>query len=226
MAYDKNRTILFIHIPKTAGKSIEHALGMVDHASGQRVWRRGKLNSAVRYLLKMTSNAKVTEKLFGPYDYVLGAQHLTYQEIELLNLIPPGSRKELITFSVIRNPYSRALSTYRHIFKKADLDGFKSFWEGVRNYSGVDHNELAHRRTQKAFLINCRAVVVVQNLLRMESLEADFESFCKEKDIAHSSLPLIGSHPEMSWEKFYDETARNMIAEIFDEDFIEFGYQK
>ena len=224
MAYHQQKKLLFIHIPKNAGKSIELALSLVSETLIARPRTRGRFNLVAKYILNQTQNKLMRQRLFGSYDYVLCAQHLTMQEIELLNLISLAEIKAASTFAVIRNPYSRALSTFRHFKKSTDLSDFKSFWREFLVYDGLDHNQIAHRRTQKSYVVDCRGKLAIDNLLRFESLNDDFEQFCRDHSLEHAGLPKLGAHDRLDYHDFYDSEARKLVESIFAEDIDEFKY--
>ncbi|MBC2595616.1 sulfotransferase family 2 domain-containing protein [Ruficoccus amylovorans] len=221
MAYHQEKQLLFIHIPKNAGKSIESSLDLIDGIPGKRSFP----NRVAKFLLNKTQNQTLRKRVFGPYDYTLSGQHLTYSEIELLNIIPPAQRARAIKFAVVRNPYSRALSTYRHFKQNTDLDGFKRFWAEASAYAGQDHNILAHLRTQKRFLIDINGHLAIEEILRFESLEQDYTQFREKHQLQGKALKHIGAGGKINLQDFYDTEAQALIKTLFAEDFEQFGYQ-
>ncbi|MDQ8195592.1 sulfotransferase family 2 domain-containing protein [Coraliomargarita sp. SDUM461004] len=223
MAYSRKNKLLFIHIPKNAGKSVEVALDLVPKELVLSPRFRSILNRFSKLLLKLTSNEMPREILFGPIDYTLCAQHLTYAEIEMLNLISNDQLDDLIVFSIVRNPYSRAISTYRHFCGNLDLSEFKDFWS--RRFELInDHNKLAHLRTQKSFLVNPDGRIAVPNLLHFETLESDLRDFCQSYSLSFDSLPKLGQAHRIDYREFYDDEAKNLISVIFEDDFEAFDY--
>lgn len=226
MAYVENSNLLFIHVPKNAGKSIESSLGVVSDELIQAPRTRSFSNLVAKYLLNKTQNRMARSRLFGAFDYVLCAQHLSYQEIEVLNLIPKLKLQDVCSFVVIRNPYDRALSTYRHFNKDVSLSGFKAFWQDAIGHTSLDHNVIAHLRTQKSFIVNAQGEIAVDHLLRFERLRADFDEFTKKCNISARPLAHLGGHQPLKYEDFYDDDAKLLVQGIFQEDFDEFNYKR
>lgn len=225
MAFHPDKNILFIHIPKNAGKSIEIALGFITEELVLGPSLRSFSNRAAKFLLNLTSNKLSSERLFGPIDYTLCGQHLTLLEIQMLGLLSPEVLKRSVMFAVVRNPYSRALSTYRHFCRNTDLDEFKRFWQSS-SLLGEDHNKIAHYRPQKHYVQNLKGEVVVPNILKFESLQADLDTFCANYDLPFQALPVVGKAEEHAdYPGFYDDEARELIGTLFCDDLEAFDYQ-
>ncbi len=226
MAYDRKRKLLFIHIPKNAGKSIEIAMGFVDRKTKANPRGRSILNGIAKKFLNLTTRQKNKEMLWGPIDYVLSGQHLTCQEIELLNFIDILEFQEALKFAVIRNPFDRAISTFTMFTQSTSLEEFKFFWDKKSIDIKLDHNKVAHRRSQLSFLLNTRGKMEVDELIRYENLDEDFQDFCKKYNFNIPILPHIGARQclKKDYRTFYDRESKEMIQDYFKEDFEAFGY--
>ncbi len=229
MAYMQDKDLLFVHIPKNAGKSVEVALGLPGATDLSDLGRRSDVNRVATFLLRKTSNADARACLHGSLDVTLCAQHLTLQEIMLLDLIPREKRGNLKSFAVCRNPYSRALSSYKHFRNggAADPRDFERFCETWYDESPKDHNTLAHQRQQIDFVLDTRGKPGVDKILRFETLGADFSSMCAEWGIDVPELPHIGKQGvgSGSYLQAYTDKSKAIITERFAEDLEFFGYE-
>lgn len=223
MPYSRKHNVLFIHIPKCAGKSFEVALGIANEKEVTRYKWRSNSNRLAKFLLGKTKDKKALSRLWGTHDLSLALQHVTYAEIELLNLLPNDTLKNSIKVAIVRNPYDRAVSSYHHMGK-----AYSSFPEFLKSYydsKNRDHNALAHKRPQIDFLRDKKGNLVVDNIIRFESLNNEFEFFKSKHGIVSGSIPHIGKQREnMAYKKYYCQESKALAEELFLEDFSELGY--
>lgn len=220
-----NKNHLFIHIPKNAGRSIEEFFSVRNKNDLLKPPRRNLLNLFAKYLLNISCNSENKNKLWGSIDYVLCSQHLSYQEIELLELINLEQLSRIKTFAVVRNPFSRAVSTFKH-FKK-DHESFETFIHRFfKNTISSDHNKIAHRRSQLDFLIDTNGDFCVDDILRFENIINDFEKFCKKYNYKNpNNLKHIGKNSdEFSYRNYYNTKTKEIISDIFSDDLNFFEY--
>ena len=126
--YLGDRLVLFIHIPKTGGASVEH---MLKAAGGrQALWSRARVPGACSF------------------------QHM---HAEMLSACFPKGFCDL-TFAVCRNPYDRIFSEYksRTIQKNNDVDFEAWFDLALAEYSKSNFFADNHMRPQHEFVMeNC-----------------------------------------------------------------------
>lgn len=179
--------LLFVHIPKNAGKTIEYSF-LNDFG---RLGRRSPLNRFLTLASRLTASSDAKKFLHGTVDQALCSQHLTFQEIQLLNLVPNARLEAMVKFAVIRDPRSRSISSYRHFYpaEVPTADSFARFLSEWYDSPSADHNECAHKRSQRAFVVDCAGLVAIPNLLRFENLHLEFEVFCDAHGFSAPQLP-------------------------------------
>ena len=214
---------IFIHIPKNAGRSIEASLlpSGIDPDSGSR----GLVNRAARFILNASGNKIPPRYLMGTLDVVLASQHLTLAEIRLLNLLPLKVLDSSFKFSVVRNPYDRALSSIFH-FNPYLPRSVQAVEEALHEWIYMDcrdHNVLAHRRRQIEFVRDIDGSISMDFLLRFERINEDFEVLC-EKIGARAKLPHIGRTERFKYRALYSDCSRSMVRDAFYEDIEAFSY--
>ena len=212
MPYFKEFNSFFIHIPKNAGRSIEQAfLGSRD---APNKGRRSKLNRLFHFLSVATSSEYAKENLIGTLDYVLASQHLTYLELDLLGLLPTD---DCAYFSIIRNPFDRAVSSVFH-FQVDHSNPIRDPSEFERQLGAwldrelTDHNLRAHRRPQSDFLINKDGQVIDAAFLRFESLQSDLKGRAERNCLQIPDLPWHGrSNRDRDYHELFTSHARKRI---------------
>lgn len=224
MPYSKQNELLFIHIPKNAGKSMEVALGLTTPSESQHYAWRNPLNRLAKALQKATRDSKAKPRLWGIDDATIALQHLTYTEIELLEYLSKSELKKSTKVAVVRNPWDRVISSYRHMGKAyEDLASFIQHWYDEPSKS---HNELAHKRSQMDFIVDKRGKVVIDHLLRFENLGQDFSQLVEALGLNAQKLGHIGNqNPQKTpYHEHYNPQTKQMVAERFAEEIEYFQY--
>lgn len=224
MPYSAEHNVLFIHIPKNAGRSIEAALDLISLKYFARLESRSGFRSTSNRLFtmlqRMTSNRHVAQTLHGTLDVALCAQHVTLQEILLLNLIDKDTLKGMKRFAVFRNPYDRAISSFFHFTdrKSATRKNFESFCRNWYEEASSDHSVLAHRRQQIDFILDTRGRVGVNRILRFENLSRDFADLCREWGISSTGIPHVGKSPREASKELHSPATKKLISHQFKDD--------
>jgi len=223
MPFSKEKNILFIHIPKCAGKSFEVALGIATIEEVTKYKWRSFFNKASKYFLNLTKDRKSMERVWGVCDISLTLQHLTYSEIELLNILSKSELDNAIKVAIVRNPYDRAVSSYKHM--GSSFSDFEDFLNNYYKSKNRNHNDLAHKRQQVDFLRDKKGNVVIDNIIRFESLESEMEDFLINNGVQIKSVPHIGKqHRNEDYRSYYNPNTRKIVEELFNDDITHLNY--
>ena len=221
--------IIFVHIPKTGGSSIERALGIY-----------GVNNSG--------NNLQVNEDmLFGQ-----GLQHLTMSKISLR--MGHDICDRYFKFAFVRNPWDRALSEYcwRRTWDKKVLK--LSFTEFIKDELS-NNLKNPHYRPQIEFIVGdpelkSDRVLLVDYVGRFENLRADFQHVVERCQLGNIELPYLNQNPLLQrahkirsikdtirkgiayirypknkdYRFEYNTQAREIISKIYHADIQVFGY--
>ena len=219
---------VFVHIPKTAGRSIE--LFFMNKLKLDRE------NDAHRTQLLINDNddpAKGTEKLshLSASEYVQ-CGHITQQEFS-----------SFYKFSFVRNPWSRLVSEYRY----RNFLSHKSFKDFVMHKlpSPGRDDKYRHIMPQTAMLYDVDGNLLIDFVGKFEHLQQDFDRVCEQLGFADSNLPHVNSSDKTSRElrrkvrnflhrngeselhnyvDFYDDETREFVATLYQRDIENFDY--
>ena len=193
--------LIFVHLRRTAGNSIEVALGgieLLDEAGMPTTTWHNDLHR-------------------GPSAHKLDrrghAIHATAEEIRRLH---PREFDAYFRFSIVRNPWSQMLSLYQRLFA-ADvaLSGFRRW---LRRFHG-------HRGTvPRASLCDRRGELLVDFVGRYESLEQDFATACDRAGVPRRPLPRTNPSAGVDLAAAYDDASQRLVARIFAADIDRYGY--
>jgi hypothetical protein len=199
----RERTFLFIHIPKTGGTAIETYFRGIGLTS----------------FLDPTSYA-----MFRPY-LSLAPTHFDYRVASMLFRL-----ESLYSFAVVRHPVQRLISEYKWAVEKSTLpDAIKtlSFSDFIRHMFaayGRDENLLAgHFKPQarfvgskvsKVFKYEAGLDAAVRQVLQAVGLKVDGEI----------RLPVVNRAGEKNVEPTEEDIA--LIRDVYSEDFETFGYRE
>ncbi len=212
MPYFKDANLLFIHIPKTGGSSLE------KYFSAKY---RTQLN-AKSLFMGLPQNIMVNDT----FDRGIALQHQTYKSIydnQRPLVIQINKNTKIIT--IVRNPYTRIISDlfyYKIISSYTDpqsISGIiKKYLEG--KYGKLDNHPLP----QYKFIIDGDGIMVPNLIImRTEHLVDDMK---KNGYTDFNIFNNVGSNSKENYMDYLNEDSINLINEIYDNDFILFGYQK
>jgi hypothetical protein len=224
--------LLFIHIPKTGGASIEAALG------GLGPGRPSAMNYARRLATWVATNLNRQRimTLHGHACIPLSPQHLTLNEIISLGLLSLDEiYNEFTCFTVVRNPYSRVVSQWRshnRIHSYPDINIFIREWLFNPRLK-KSQDDMAHSRPQSAYLGLDPFYISSYNAppsiykLRFENLDAEYRNFAKAHVGDCNPLPHRNKSqgPRLEYRNILDNESRSLIERYYRYDIEEFGYE-
>lgn len=192
------KEILFIHIPKTGGSSVEKALGLHPH------------------------------QVLDAYDFLSGTgkhlQHLTYSEIKLR--VDTQILERMNMFCIVRNPIERFYFEYhwrlkiKHkVVENLSIEEFAQYLLQLKKNNKLSQE--CHYRLQSDYFYEKESVHKDIKIFRLEDGMQNVEDWLNvlldEKiKIKHDNKTKKGTKPSSS--------LHSLIKDIYLEDFIKLGY--
>jgi chondroitin 4-sulfotransferase 11 len=194
---------LFVHIPKTAGKSVKRFFGTE--------WQPHQ--DLARYAQQLPAEVFSTYWKFAvvrnPWDRLLSDYNFQLKksapDSDRLFLHHPGggvrSFREWLT-AVLADPFHYPASA----------------WGGSVS-PGI------HRWSPQVDWISLQGKIAVDQVLRIENLAADFPSLCRRLNVPPAELPCRNWQFHFHYADYYDPESRDLVARHFARDIEAFGYR-
>lgn len=224
MPINSNYKIIFVHIPKCAGTSVEKFLGMAN------ITNLFSYKPIKATTLKYDKSKFSKEELFN-FENVT-PQHLT--AVELRKILDPDVFNSFYKFSVVRNPYDRLVSEYYYIHETPSEktkpfrgEGFDVFLETV--FKLPEEEQLAlfdgHLQLQSNYIVDKDDKILVDEVFKIEDITA-----CEKKlqSIVGTERTLPHSRPTTENEvmKLLSKEQKNFIYSKYEKDFVLLGYDR
>ncbi len=193
---------IFIHLRRTAGNSIELALGGLEllDADGQptQVWDN------------QLHRGKTPFKIDRRGHYI----HSTAREVAEAF---PVEFASYFRFSIVRNPWDQMVSHYlRSHSDDPDAVHFKEWLSRFDKPEGT---------VPRSSLYDEDGRCLVDFIGRFESLQQDFDGICDRLGTPRKPLPRTNAVAKRDYRSYFDDESVRFVEEIFGEDIDRFGYQ-
>jgi len=200
MPYFPKKHILFIHIPKTGGSTVENRLSQND----KKLLYSGKTNN-----------------LLPPPHNKISLQHQPYTTLrKYKNICKINFNKKLRLLTAVRNPYTRTVSDllYQNIINKSESD--EEVFKKLQIY--VKRNDLDnHNIPQYKFITDNDGNLISRcTIIKLESLN---------KNMLQYGFKIIktqnkGIESQNNYFKYLNDDSIKLINTIYEKDFVLFGY--
>jgi hypothetical protein len=208
--------VIFVHLRRTAGNSIELALG------GISLFDKDELPTD-RWINRLHRGRRNRYK----HDQRGHWLHCTASQIQKRH---PQEFKDYFKFSVVRNPWAQMASLYGFCFgkKTRDPDHFESWLLSFNR-----DRRVVQRPAKRALigtvphfsLFDSRGNLLVDEICRFENLVTDFETVKEKAKITLQPLVSTNAGPSIDYVKKYSTRAREHVSNIYAEDIERFGYK-
>ena len=193
------KRFLFVHIPKTAGNSIQSALR--NYSEDQLVALRKEQDGIERFGLRNPNYNIKKHSTLAEYRDALGNAQFG----------------NLYKFTCVRNPWDRMVSYYFTPTQSPETWDQKKFRKmifkavSVADYLRLDNCE------QDPF-------ANVDYIMRFENLADDFRTVCGTLGISPATLPRYNRSGREHYSKYYDDELRELVCTRFAAEIERLGY--
>lgn len=199
MIIDKDK-LIFLHIPKTGGSSIENALSKAffNPYVFDRIYMFGLINNQY-------------------------SQHFNYQ-----NICAYSNRNltDYFIFTFVRNTWDRLVSAYKYLYQHKDFKTHIIKMCAKLQSNKLDQTD--HFNTQMVFIKDKNGIIVPDFIGRFENLQNDFDYVCDVKNLQRKKLDTINqSKNKKPYQEYYDNYTIGLVKETYRQeiDFFDFKFQ-
>jgi len=210
MPYFKNNNVnlLFIHIPKTGGSSVEEYFSSKFNIP---------LNTKSLYMFidnqtKLNENMVINSSL----------QHITYNQMVKYNKVFNIDFNNIKIMTIVRNPYERIISDL-FFYKKINISTSKEEVFNIINEYVLSDNYDNHNIPQHLFLQdNNKELISNIHILKTENLTTDM------KNLGYNDFNLFSNaNPnKINYYNYLDNKSIKIINDFYHFDFLLFSYCK
>ncbi|MDB4431260.1 sulfotransferase family protein [Pseudomonadales bacterium] len=207
---------IFVHIPKTAGQSIERFF-----------LRRLGLGWGDRRKLLLRPNSDPRR---GPDRLA----HLTMREYLQYGYVDSEQFNHLYKFAFVRNPWDKIVSSfnYRQLYKHMS---FREYIFEKQPKPIAYQGAYRHVMRQVDYICDEFGEICVDYVGRFETLQRDFDHVCSSLDIPANQLPHTNistnqhgdtmGNKKRHYSEYYDGETKEKVAEMYKEDIDTFNYR-
>lgn len=195
---------IFIHLRRTGGKSIEHALGGIHlldrNMNPTSIWDND-IHPGGKTIYKLDNRG-----------------HYVHDTATTVRAHFPNEFPLYFKFSFVRNPWQQMLSLFFRLNYKRDLSvqAFRPFVMDFKNRLGGTVPRISLYDESGHCLMNY--------IGRFERLEEDFAEVCSLIQADGVRLSHHNSSPHKDYRSYYDDATAQRVQDLFQEDIKEFGY--
>jgi chondroitin 4-sulfotransferase 11 len=181
--------LIFIHIPKNAGISIEEAL------FGKKIGHKSILQFEAHNEKKYDEYFKFTV-VRNPFDRLVSAFHFL-KKGGINPVDKKWSDKNLMNIDDFES----------FVYKLKD----KKFAKKVLNQQ--------HFRPQYKYLVTSKGTLNIDLIMKFENLSSDFVKLTDMINMKDKTLEHKNKSDRNSWEEYYDENSKELIHKLYQKDF-------
>jgi len=207
---------VFIHIPKTAGTSIEYKLGHFD------TFARGvQDHRTIRNIQPLT----IPDIFEIVRSRDIDALRRCLRDWKKGDLLSRRDYKRYFKFSIVRNPWARVFSWYKNVMR----DNLHREALGISDDCSLNEFVHAHAdqwalKPQLHWIKDRSGKIALDYIGRFENIQEDFSFVCERLRIKDGTLPKMLASNDQRYTAYYDKESRALIAKRYATEIEIFGF--
>jgi hypothetical protein len=193
------KRFLFVHIPKTAGNSIQSVLR--DYSEDEVVALRSEQDGVERFGLRNPKYELKKHSRLAEYRDALGNDEF----------------RDLYKFTCVRNPWDRMVSYYFTPTQNTTAWDAGKFRKIIVKALPVEDYLRLNERDNDPF-------ENVNYIIRFENLADDFRTVCAALTISPTTLPQYNRSNREHFSRYYNDELRELVRARFASEIERFGY--
>ena len=193
------KKFIFIHIPKTAGTSIEKTIEDKSCIFKRNQW---------------------SDK---PLGFNAPLNHLTINQVEVSKKIKRTDIETFFKFTFVRNPWDRVISECFCSHIQLIFKDCKSINDKIRVVCSLAEKGYGgHCKKQVHFTTSSN--YTMDYVGRYENLVNDFNCICKQLGIEQKDLPQTNKSKRVSYKDYFNQEMIDLVARTYSDDINNFNY--
>ena len=216
MLLSRRHKLIFIHIYKNAGTSIQTALMPFAESRLQRMVSGSRiLPWRIRAFLENT----IITPCLNPQPYPM---HIKARE--LVKIIGRKAFESYFSFAIVRNPWDWQVSLYSFMLKD-DTHPQRQLAQAFRGFDDYIRWRCAEEaRFQNEWVCAEDGERLVKFIGRYERLDDDFRTICTRIGV-DATLPVMNVSRTKPYQSYYTDETRELVRRTFAPDIEMFGYE-
>ena len=141
----------------------------------------------------------------------------------ILNHVGEKVYDESFVFATVRNPYSRAISMFKH-WSWNCVTTFKDFCNAIKKGGYPTYHAMWHSSTLTEHIVD-NDDLKVDFVIKLENLQQDFNIVCDKIGIPQQKLLHKNKSKHKHYTEYYDNETKQIVAEKYAKDIEYFGYK-
>lgn len=212
MRLSHSHKFIFVHIPKTAGQTVQKVLNpyCIEPETNKTLFRRILTNLPVR--------ENVDKAFFRPH----------YSANWIKTKVGQQTFSQYKTFAFIRNPFDLLVSRYEFILRRKNHHRHTLI--SAMNFSQyLEYERARHQKNQKdlfSFVCDKSGNIIVDELFRFEDLSSEINRMCAFLNIEQpSQIAHIHKSERKPYQEYYSDSDIAVASKIFERDIQHFDYK-